>query len=151
MLPLAVSFDPLALTVFLLIVGLTIGLSFYWELVRSQRAGTLPRVAGSTGLSMESHLPVTIFRLLPFLVSAASSPSTDTTASCTRSLSSWMDRRAVRGCRAAKANGKYTFADALDSKFQSRGIQIAVGLSTLAVSIFYLIPQMVGAGALIDP
>jgi cation/acetate symporter len=47
--------------------------------------------------------------------------------------------------------GKYTFADALDSRFQSRGIQLAAGLSTLAVSIFYLIPQMVGAGTLVQP
>ena len=50
-----------------------------------------------------------------------------------------------------KRMGKYTFADALDSKFQSRGIQLVVGVSTLAVSIFYLIPQMVGAGVLIQP
>lgn len=50
-----------------------------------------------------------------------------------------------------KRLGKYTFADALDSKFQSRGIQAAAGLSTLVVSLFYLIPQMVGAGALVKP
>ena len=50
-----------------------------------------------------------------------------------------------------KRMGKYTFADALDSSFQSKGIQLAAGLSTLVVSIFYLIPQMVGAGALIRP
>lgn len=50
-----------------------------------------------------------------------------------------------------KRLGKYTFADALDSKFQSRGIKLTVAISTLAVSIFYLIPQMVGAGALVKP
>ena len=50
-----------------------------------------------------------------------------------------------------KRLGKYTFADALDSKFNSRGIKLVAGVSTLAVSIFYLIPQMVGAGALIQP
>ena len=50
-----------------------------------------------------------------------------------------------------KRMGKYTFADALDSRFQSRGIKLSVALSTLAVSIFYLIPQMVGAGALVQP
>lgn len=50
-----------------------------------------------------------------------------------------------------KRLGKYTFADALDSQFQSRGIRLAAAISTLAVSIFYLIPQMVGAGALIQP
>lgn len=50
-----------------------------------------------------------------------------------------------------KRIGKFTFADALNAKFQSRGITLVVGLSTLAVSVFYLIPQMVGAGALIQP
>lgn len=50
-----------------------------------------------------------------------------------------------------KRLGKFTFADALDSKFQSRGIKLAAGVSTLAVSVFYLIPQMVGAGVLVQP
>ena len=50
-----------------------------------------------------------------------------------------------------KRLGKYTFADALNSKFNSKGIHVAVGISTLVVSIFYLIPQMVGAGALVRP
>src|SRR6185295_9949193 len=44
-----------------------------------------------------------------------------------------------------KRLGKYTFADALDSKFNSRGIKLAAAVSTLLVSLFYLIPQMVGA------
>lgn len=50
-----------------------------------------------------------------------------------------------------KRLGKFTFADAMDAKFGSRGIKLAVGVSTLAVSVFYLIPQMVGAGVLIQP
>ena len=50
-----------------------------------------------------------------------------------------------------KRLGKYTFADALASKFQSSGIRSAAGFSTLIVSIVYLIPQMVGAGALVKP
>ncbi len=50
-----------------------------------------------------------------------------------------------------KRLGRYTFADALDSRFQSRAIKLSAGISTLAVSIFYLIPQMVGAGALVTP
>ncbi len=50
-----------------------------------------------------------------------------------------------------KRLGRFTFADALDSRFNSRGIKLAAGISTLAVSIFYLIPQMVGAGVLIQP
>lgn len=50
-----------------------------------------------------------------------------------------------------KRLGKYTFADALNSQFQSRAITLSAGISTLLVSVFYLIPQMVGAGSLIQP
>jgi cation/acetate symporter len=50
-----------------------------------------------------------------------------------------------------KRLGKFTFADALNAKFNSPGIKLAAGTSTLAVSVFYLIPQMVGAGALVRP
>lgn len=50
-----------------------------------------------------------------------------------------------------KRLGRFTFADALDARFDSRGIKLAAGISTLAVSLFYLIPQMVGAGVLIQP
>src|SRR5688572_25839822 len=50
-----------------------------------------------------------------------------------------------------KRLGKFTFADALDSQFNSRGIKLAAAISTLVVSVFYLIPQMVGAGSLIKP
>src|SRR5215204_5050189 len=42
-----------------------------------------------------------------------------------------------------KRLGKFTFADALNAKFNSPGIKLAAGTSTLAVSVFYLIPQMV--------
>jgi len=50
-----------------------------------------------------------------------------------------------------KRLGKFTFTDALDSKFNSKGIQLMAAISTLAVSVFYLIPQMVGAGVLVQP
>jgi cation/acetate symporter len=50
-----------------------------------------------------------------------------------------------------KRLGKFTFADALDARFHSKGIKLAAAISTLVVSLFYLIPQMVGAGTLIKP
>lgn len=50
-----------------------------------------------------------------------------------------------------KRMGKFTFADALDSKFNSQSIKLAASISTLIISIFYLIPQMVGAGDLVVP
>ena len=50
-----------------------------------------------------------------------------------------------------KRLGRFTFTDALDNRFNSRGIKLAGAASTLVVSCFYLIPQMVGAGALVQP
>lgn len=50
-----------------------------------------------------------------------------------------------------KRLGKYTFTDALDARFNSRAIKLTAAISTLIVSIFYLIPQMVGAGDLVVP
>ncbi len=47
--------------------------------------------------------------------------------------------------------GKFTFADAVDFKFRSKQVKFAAALSTLFISVFYLIPQMVGAGALSSP
>lgn len=50
-----------------------------------------------------------------------------------------------------KRLGKYTFTDAVDAKYNSRGIKLAAAISTLVVSLCYLIPQMVGAGVLVEP
>ncbi len=47
--------------------------------------------------------------------------------------------------------GRYTFTDALDAKFNKRSLKLFAAIATLVVSIFYLIPQMVGAGVLIEP
>ncbi len=50
-----------------------------------------------------------------------------------------------------KRLGKYTFTDAVDANYNSRGIKLAAAVSTLIVSLCYLIPQMVGAGVLVEP
>jgi cation/acetate symporter len=50
-----------------------------------------------------------------------------------------------------KRLGKYTFTDAVDANYNSRDIKLAAAISTLIVSICYLIPQMVGAGVLVEP
>lgn len=50
-----------------------------------------------------------------------------------------------------KRLGRFTLADALDNRFNSRGIKLSAAVSTLVISCFYLIPQMVGAGALVRP
>ncbi len=50
-----------------------------------------------------------------------------------------------------KRRGTFTFPDALNRTFKRPGIQLAAGLSVLVVSLFYLVPQMVGAGVLVEP
>ncbi len=46
--------------------------------------------------------------------------------------------------------GRYTMADVLAVRFESGAMRALVALSTLAVSFFYLVAQVVGAGSLIE-
>lgn len=46
--------------------------------------------------------------------------------------------------------GKFTMADVLSFRLRQRPVRIAASTSTLAVSIFYLLAQMAGAGALVS-
>jgi cation/acetate symporter len=45
--------------------------------------------------------------------------------------------------------GKYTFADMLAARFNVSSVRSVAALSTIAISTFYMIAQLVGAGALI--
>ncbi|MCK5586982.1 cation acetate symporter, partial [Candidatus Bipolaricaulota bacterium] len=44
--------------------------------------------------------------------------------------------------------GAYTIADFVAGRFHSKPLRIAAMIGTLMVSLFYIVPQMVGAGAL---
>ncbi|MFD2208246.1 cation acetate symporter [Virgibacillus halophilus] len=46
--------------------------------------------------------------------------------------------------------GKYTLADMINSRFDAKKVRGAAALSTITISIFYMIAQLVGAGALIQ-
>jgi cation/acetate symporter len=46
--------------------------------------------------------------------------------------------------------GKYTVADMLASRFNKPSVRSAAALSTIAISMFYMIAQLNGAGALIE-
>ncbi|MGI8646250.1 MAG: solute symporter family protein, partial [Nocardioides sp.] len=47
-------------------------------------------------------------------------------------------------------SGKYTMGDVLSFRMRQRPVRAASGVSTIIVSIFYLLAQMVGAGALVS-
>src|SRR3954470_16428635 len=46
-------------------------------------------------------------------------------------------------------SGRYTMADVLAFRMRQRPVRTAAAVSTIVVSIFYLLAQMVGAGALV--
>lgn len=46
--------------------------------------------------------------------------------------------------------GKYTVADMLATRFNARGVRAVSALNTITISTFYMIAQLVGAGALIS-
>ncbi len=146
------SASPIAITIFLVFVALTLGLSFYFASKAKSSTGFFAAGGGihwfvngvafaGDYLSAASFLGIcgmiAFYGYDGFLYSIGY-------------LAGWIVALFVVA-EPLKRMGKFTFADALDSKFQSRGIKLAVAISTLVISIFYLIPQMVGAGALIKP
>ncbi len=46
--------------------------------------------------------------------------------------------------------GKYTLADLVSFRLRGRGVRATAALSTLAITLFYMIAQMVGVSALVD-
>ena len=141
-----------AITIFLIFVGFTLGLSF-WLGRKAKTAGGYFAAHGQVGwfvngvafagdyLSAASFLGIcgmiAFYGYDGFLYSIGF-------------LAGWVVALFVIA-EPIKKLGKYTFADALDAKFNSRGIKLSAAISTLVVSVFYLIPQMVGAGSLITP
>jgi cation/acetate symporter len=142
----------LAVVIFLLFVGLTLGLSFYFGAKARSAAGYF--AAGG-----QIHWFVNGVAFAGDYLSAASFLGIcgmiarygyDGFLYSIGFLAGWVVALFVIA-EPMKRLGKYTFADALNAKFQSRGITFSAGVSALIVSVFYLIPQMVGAGALIKP
>ena len=46
--------------------------------------------------------------------------------------------------------GKYTMADLISFRLRGRGVRAVAAISTLVITLFYMIAQMVGAGALVN-
>ena len=147
-------YDPsmIAVGVFMAFVGLTVGLSFY--LGRKAKSsegyfaahGQIPWFVNGVAFAGD-YLSAASFLGICGMIAAY---GYDGFLYSIGFLAGWIVALFVIA-EPMKRLGRFTFADALDSTFDSRGIKAAAGLSTLVVSVFYLIPQMVGAGSLIQP
>ncbi len=144
--------SPLAIVVFVVFVGITLGLSFYLggRAKTSQgyfaAHGEIPWFVNGVAFAGD-YLSAASFLGICGMIAFH---GYDGFLYSIGFLGGWIVALFVVA-EPIKRLGKFTFADALDAQFNSPGIRLAAGISTLAVSIFYLIPQMVGAGVLIRP
>jgi cation/acetate symporter len=142
----------LAVTVFGLFVALTLGLSFYFaRQTRSAKSyfaagGTIPWFVNGVAFAGDYLSAASFLGICGMIASYGY----DGFLYSIGYLAGWIVALLVVA-EPLKRMGRYTFADALDARFRSRAIKLSAGVSTLAVSLFYLIPQMVGAGALVKP
>jgi len=147
-------YDPsaVAIVVFLAFVGFTVGLSFYLGGKAKSSAGyfaahgQIPWFINGVAFAGD-YLSAASFLGICGMIAAY---GYDGFLYSIGYLAGWVVALFVIA-EPMKRLGKFTFADALDAQFDSPGIKAAAGVSTLIVSVFYLIPQMVGAGVLIQP
>ncbi len=141
-----------AVLVFVLFVGVTLGLSFYLGRRAKSSAGyfaahgQIPWVVNGVAFAGDYLSAASFLGICGMIASFGY----DGFLYSIGYLAGWIVALFVIA-EPMKRLGKFTFADALDAKFGSRGIKLSAGVATLAVSLFYLIPQMVGAGALVRP
>lgn len=144
--------NPIAIAIFLMFVGFVLGISFYFARKAKSAEGYF--AAGG-----QIHWFVNGIAFAGDYLSAASflgicgliaTMGFDGFLYSIGYLAGWIVALFVVA-EPMKRLGKYTFTDALDAKFNSKSIQLLAAVSTLAVSLFYLIPQMVGAGVLVTP
>lgn len=144
--------SPMAIVVFMIFVGLTLGLSFF--LGRKAKSsegyfaahGQIPWFVNGIAFAGD-YLSAASFLGICGMIAFH---GYDGFLYSIGFLAGWVVALFVVA-EPMKRLGKFTFADALNSRFNSPGIKITAGISTLVVSVFYLIPQMVGAGVLVQP
>lgn len=141
-----------ALLFFLLFVGLVLGLSFYFG--RKTRSSSSYYAAGGqipwavNGIAFAGdYLSAASFLGICGMIAVS---GFDGFLYAIGFLAGWIVALFLIA-EPFKRLGKFTFTDALNSKFNSRAITLTASISTLIISIFYLIPQMVGAGDLVMP
>jgi cation/acetate symporter len=142
----------LAIIIFLFIVGLVLGLSFYFA--RKTKSSASYYAAGGNihwfvnGIAFAGdYLSAASFLGICGMIAYS---GYDGFLYSIGFLAGWVVALFLVA-EPLKKLGKYTFTDALDARFNSRHIKLAASISTLVVSVFYLIPQMVGAGDLVVP
>lgn len=144
--------SPMAIVVFLLFVGVTLGLSYYLGSKAKSSAGyfaahgQIPWFVNGVAFAGD-YLSAASFLGICGMIAFH---GYDGFLYSIGYLAGWIVALFVVA-EPMKRLGKFTFADALNARFDSSGIKVAAGVSTLAVSVFYLIPQMVGAGVLVQP
>ncbi len=144
--------EPLAIIIFLLIVGLVLFVSFYTA--RRARSASGYYAAGGrihwgvNGIAFAGdYLSAASFLGICGLIAVS---GYDGFLYSIGYLAGWVVALFVVA-EPLRRLGRYTFTDALDAKFNKRSVKLMAAIATLIVSIFYLIPQMVGAGVLIEP
>lgn len=144
--------SPLAVVIFISFVALVLGISFYFARQTRSSAGyfaasgTVPWSVNGIAFAGD-YLSAASFLGICGMIATA---GFDGFLYSIGYLAGWVVALFVVA-EPLKRLGKFTFTDALDAKFNARGIQLTAGISTLIVSLFYLIPQMVGAGDLVTP
>jgi len=141
-----------ALFFFIVFVGLVLGLSFYFG-SRTKSASSYYAAGGQIHWSINGvafagdYLSAASFLGICGMIAVS---GFDGFLYAIGFLAGWMVALFLVA-EPFKRLGKYTFSDALNSTFNSRLVTLTASISTLTVSIFYLIPQMVGAGDLVTP
>ncbi len=144
--------EPLAVIIFVVIVGLVLFISFYSA--RRARSASGYYAAGGrihwgvNGIAFAGdYLSAASFLGICGLIATA---GYDGFLYSIGYLAGWVVALFVVA-EPMRRLGRYTFTDALDAKFNKKGLKLMAAIATLVVSIFYLIPQMVGAGVLVQP
>ncbi len=142
----------LPVVIFIIIVGLVLGLSFYFARKAKSSSGYYAAGGsihwGVNGIAFAGdYLSAASFLGICGMIATA---GYDGFLYSIGYLAGWVVALFIVA-EPLKRLGKYTFTDAIDAKFNRKGIKLMAAISTLVVSLFYLIPQMVGAGVLVTP
>jgi len=142
----------MAIVIFLTFVGFVLGLSFYYGTKTKSASGYYAAGGnihwGVNGIAFAGdYLSAASFLGICGMIATS---GYDGFLYSIGYLAGWMVALFVVA-EPMKRLGKYTFTDAVDAKFNSKGIKLLAAISTLIVSLCYLIPQMVGAGVLVQP